>query len=41
MRVITMMISAGWMHEAVSVQANLRSKLSRSQNRRLQKGLPA
>lgn len=37
MKVITMMMSAGWLQEAVSVQANLRSKLCRSQNQNYSK----
>lgn len=37
MKVITMMMNAGWIHEAVSVQANLRSKLCRSQNQNYSK----
>jgi len=41
MSVITHVMSAVWSHEAVSVQANLQGKLCRSQNRSLQKGLPA
>ena len=44
MREITMLMSAVRRNEAVSVKANLRSEVKRSgrsQNRRLQKGLPA
>ena len=36
---ITQLLIAVTCHEAVSVQANLRSKLCRSQNRRLPEGL--
>ena len=44
MREITMLMSAVRRNEAVSVKVNLRSEVKRSgrsQNRRLQKGLPA
>jgi hypothetical protein len=38
---ITHIVDSGkdW-HPAISVKANLRSRLCRSQNRRIQKGLP-
>lgn len=40
MSVITMQMRAVGGNEAVSVQANLQGKLCRSQNSKLQKGLP-